>query len=49
MKNKIPKWWYSGFQKNFLYGIYHFIKVWYASSANPLYTIKNKIKNIRSK
>ncbi len=43
-KNKIPKWWYSGFKKNFFCGCKTFIRCWYASEANPLWEIKRKLK-----
>lgn len=42
--NKIPRWWYAGFKKNFFYGCWGFIKMWWISYSNPLWTIRDKIR-----
>lgn len=44
MKNKIPKWWYAGFEKGLFYGCKVFIKSWWASSSNPYWDIKRKFE-----
>ncbi len=44
MKNKIPKWWYTGFKKGFVYGCKHFLQLWWASAANPLWGIKYNVR-----
>ena len=44
MDNKIPRWWYVGFKKNFFYGCWDFIKTWWASASNPWWTIKYKVR-----
>lgn len=41
-KNKIPKWWYAGFKKGFFYGCYIFVRSWYITYANPMWTIRDK-------
>lgn len=46
-KNKIPKWWYAGFDKNFFYECYVFIKSWFWSYGNPIWSIRDKIKGIK--
>lgn len=46
MANKIPKWWYAGFKKGFIYGCKSFIKIWWVSASNPLWDIKYKIKRM---
>lgn len=44
MKNKIPKWWYVGFEKGFVYGCMVFIKSWFNSYSNPLWAIQDKLQ-----
>lgn len=41
--NKIPKWWYAGFDKGCICGCVTFIKSWFNSYANPLWTIRDKL------
>lgn len=48
-KNKIPKWWYAGFEKGFFYGCALFIKSWFWTYVNPLWTIRDKINHLRYK
>lgn len=43
-KNKIPKWWYAGFKKGFVHGCIVFVRSWYISYANPMWTIRDKLK-----
>lgn len=42
-KNKIPKWWYAGFEKGFFHGCKGFLKCWFWTYANPIWTIRDKI------
>lgn len=46
MKNKIPKWWYTGFKRGRIYGCKHFLRLWWASAANPLWDIKHYSRKI---
>ena len=32
--NKIPRWWYAGFEKNFFHGCKCFIKIWWVSGGD---------------
>lgn len=43
-KNKMPKWWYAGFETSFFCGCKIFIKSWFWSYANPLWSIRDKLK-----
>ena len=43
-KNKIPKWWYAGFDKGFFYGCTLFVHSWFNSYSNPLWAIRDKLK-----
>jgi hypothetical protein len=43
-KNKIPKWWYTGFEKGFFQGCVKFMKCWFNSYSNPLWTIRDKMR-----
>lgn len=43
-KNKIPIWWYAGFKKGFFYGCKKFIKCWFWTYANPLWSIRDKLR-----
>lgn len=53
MKHKKPIWWYSGFEKNFFYGIKHYLRCWNNTMANPFkylyYAIKLKWRRYQSK
>lgn len=44
-KNKIPKWWYAGFEKNFFYGCIVLVQSWFNTYANPIWTIRDKFQN----
>lgn len=44
MKNEIPKWWYAGFKKGFFHGCKCFIKIWWISYSNPLWTIRDWLR-----
>lgn len=43
-QNKIPIWWYAGFQKGFFHGCIGFVKCWFISYSNPLWTIRDTLK-----
>jgi hypothetical protein len=47
MKHKKPIWWYAGFKKGFFHGCKVYIKTWFWTYANPIWSIRDKIKKSR--
>lgn len=43
-RNKVPIWWYAGFKEGFFHGCKIFVKSWFWSYSNPIWTIRDKLK-----